>query len=245
MVARPSAKRSWFTVLLVLAVIVLWVIELKREASESHPGSTEHIDNKSRSRQPASKPQQDPPARLPAGKAETQGAYEVYRQCTLENVRGNDGDSFTVRLPDGRKVILRLYFVDTPECEFRRYAGGETNYERIRQQAADMGGITPEQAVDIGKKGKAFTLSLLAQKPFTIYTCWDSPYHDDRFHAFVEVPANGGSRWLHEQLVERGLVRIKTKPADLPDGTPASGHRDHLRALEREAKRMGTGVWGL
>jgi hypothetical protein len=38
---------------------------------------------------------------------------------------------------------------------------------------------------------------------------------------------------------------MKTKPADLPDGTPASKHRDHLRDLERIARKNETGVWGL
>jgi endonuclease YncB( thermonuclease family) len=150
-----------------------------------------------------------------------------------------------LRLPDGRQAEFRLYFVDTPESAFKRYAGGETNHERIRQQAAELGGITPEQAVEIGKKGKAYTLALLGGRPFTIFTCWDSPYHDERYHAFVEVRENGKSRWLHELLVERGLVRMKTKPADLPDGTPASRHKDHLRDLERIAKKNETGVWGL
>jgi endonuclease YncB( thermonuclease family) len=124
-------------------------------------------------------------------------------------------------------------------------SNGETNHERIRQQAAELGGITPEQAVEIGKKGKAFTLGLLGNKPFTIYTEWDSPYNDERYHAFVEVMDGGRKRWLHELLVERGLVRMKTKPADLPDGTTAARHKEHLKELERAAKRSGVGAWGL
>jgi hypothetical protein len=35
------------------------------------------------------------------------------------------------------------------------------------------------------------------------------------------------------------------KPADLPDGTPASRQRDHLRDLERTAKRKAVGMWAL
>jgi hypothetical protein len=45
--------------------------------------------------------------------------------------------------------------------------------------------------------------------------------------------------------VERGLVRLITKPADLPDGTPAAKEKENLRAMEREAKRKEVGVWGL
>lgn len=230
---RPPAKTSWFTVLLVIAAVALWAIEQKNAVAPREKSATRE------SGKPATAPEKRPAS------AEKTGAYETYRNCTLADYRNNDGDSFMLRLPDGREAEFRLYFVDTPESAFKRYSGGETNHERIRQQAAELGGITPEQAVEIGRKGKAFTLGLLDSAPFTIHTCWDSPFHDGRYHAFVEVKENGRTRWLHELLVEKGLVRIKTKPADLPDGTPASKHRDHLRDLERRAKQNGTGVWGL
>ena len=150
-----------------------------------------------------------------------------------------------VKLPDGKKAEFRLYFVDTPESAFKSYAGGDTNHQRIREQAADLGGITPEQAVEIGKKGKAFTLGLLASRPFDIYTRWDSPFNDNRFHAFVEVKYEGKSRWLHEILVEKGLARIHTKGADLPDGTSSARHKARLKELESTAKRSQAGAWGL
>jgi endonuclease YncB( thermonuclease family) len=191
------------------------------------------------------KPQPAPRSQAPAGKSAKAGGYELFSDCTLVEARNNDGDSFMVKLPDGKKAEFRLYFVDTPESAFKSYAGGDTNHQRIRQQAAEMGGITPEQAVEIGKKGKAFTLGLLASRPFDLHTRWDSPFNDNRFHAFIQVRHDGKTRWLEELLVERGLARIKTKPADLPDGTPASEQLQHLKNLERAAKRAETGVWGL
>jgi endonuclease YncB( thermonuclease family) len=237
---RPAAKTSWFTVLLVIAAVAIWALDQKRAVDSRNKPQSRKVEKA------APAPKSNPPlAEKPPAKSEKKGAYEIYRNCTLVEARNNDGDSFMLRLPDGRQAEFRLYFVDTPESAFKRYAGGETNHERIRQQAAELGGITPEQAVEIGKKGKAYTLALLGGRPFTIFTCWDSPYHDERYHAFVEVRENGKSRWLHELLVERGLVRMKTKPADLPDGTPASRHKDHLRDLERIAKKNETGVWGL
>lgn len=225
---KPLAKTSWFTVLLIAAALVVWLIDQKR-ALDPKPRQG-RVETSS----PATKPE----------RSEKSG-YEHYRGCTLVEARHNDGDSFLLKLPDGRTEEFRLYFVDTPESAFKRYAGGETNHERIRQQAAEMGGITPEQAVEIGKKAKAFTLALLAESPCDIFTRWDSPFNDKRYHAFVEVKENGRPRWLHELLVERGLARLKTKPADLPDGTPAESQRNHLRELERKAKKDGTGVWGL
>ena len=173
----------------------------------------------------------------------TTGAYETYLACTLAPARNNDGDSFMVRLPDGREAEFRLYFVDTPESAFKSYPGGDTNHERIRQQAAEMGGISPQQAVEIGRQGKVFTLGLLGGRPFDLHTRWDSPFKDRRYHAFVEVRQDGESRWLHELLVERGLARIKTKAADLPDGTPAAQQHGRLRELERAAQGQRVGVW--
>lgn len=239
---RPKSKNSWFTVLLMIVAVGLWVYHESQNRSSSP--RNESVPSSS-PEQPKPKNAPTPPPAKSTRTAEKAGVYEVFRGCTLVDARNNDGDSFLVHLPDGRNVEIRLYFVDTPESAFKNYGGGETNHPRIRQQAADLGGITPEQAVEIGKKGKKFTLGLLASRPFDLYTVWDSPYNDNRFHAFVEVKQDGKSRWLSELLVERGLARLKTKPADLPDGTPASKQTAHLRELERAAKRAEAGVWGL
>jgi len=238
MIEKPRPRNSWLTVLLIIGAITVWGYNqfhtLTPAARESQPAA--HTDRQA----PGS----------PLTKSESKilakvGGYEVYRGCTLSQARNNDGDSFMVQLPDGKKAEFRLYFVDTPESAFKSYPGGDNNHERIGQQAAEMGGITPQQAVEMGQKGKHFTLDLLASQPFDIYTRWDSPFNDNRFHAFVEVRQGGKSRWLDELLVERGLARIKTKPADLPDGTPAAKQLAHLKDLERAAKRSEAGVWGL
>ncbi|MEO8616530.1 MAG: hypothetical protein ABI600_15415 [Luteolibacter sp.] len=228
---RPKTHSSWLTLLLLIAAIAIWAYDQKKSPGPPARHEVSHTGK-------PSAPRQSPGS-------EKSGRYEVYHGSTLVETRNNDGDSFTVLLSNGKQAEFRLYFVDTPESAFKSYAGGETNHERIRQQAADLGGITPEQAVEIGKKGKAFTLALLASKPFTLWTEWDSPYHDNRFHAHIEVMVDGKPRWLHQLLVERGLVRLITKPADLPDGTPAAREKENLRNLEREAKRKEISVWGL
>ncbi|MEY3895713.1 MAG: hypothetical protein RLZZ214_1233 [Verrucomicrobiota bacterium] len=227
MITKSKPKNSWFTVLLVIAAVAVWTFNETRPAPKTERES--HA-------QPAGKTAERP---------EKSGTYELFRNCTLAEARNNDGDSFLVNLPDGKKTEFRLYFVDTPESAFKSYAGGDTNHQRIRQQAAEMGGITPQQAVKIGQNAKHFTLELLASCPFDIHTRWDSPFNDNRFHAVVGVRQEGKSRWLHELLVEKGFVRIHTKGADLPDGTPAAKHKAHLRDLESTAKRTQAGAWGL
>lgn len=175
--------------------------------------------------------------------SKSNGRYETHTPCTLVDFRNNDGDSFKVRLPDGSEAELRLYFVDTPESAFKSYPGGDTNHHRIREQAADMGGLTAEQAVEIGKAAKSFVTELLESRPFTVHTLWDSPFGDERYHAFIEVESGGRNRWLHEILVERGLARISTKPADLPDGTSAEKQRGKLRAMQETARKSRVGAW--
>lgn len=244
MIRRPPPKVSWLSLLLIAAAVVLWALDQKNSGetkTRSAPVGKTQTPSKPK---PAEK-EQPGSTRPGAAAPENVGGYEIYRNCSLASDHSNDGDSFKVRLPDGRVEIFRLYFVDTPESAFRRYSGGDTNHKRIREQAAYLGGITPEQAVEIGKKSKALTLGLLEETPFTIHTCWDSPYRDQRYHAHVEVKENGRIRWLDELLVERGFARILTKPADMPDGTPANVHKDHLRDLESKAKREGRGAWGL
>ncbi len=229
MTPETKPKNSWFTVLLIITAVALWAYN---QSQSSAPAEREAPRS-----QPSAKEIADTPGRT--------GIYETHRGCTLVEARNNDGDSFMVKLPNGKKAEFRLYFVDTPESAFKTYAGGDTNHPRIREQAADLGGITPEQAVEIGKKAKIFALDKLGSSPFDIHTCWDSPFNDNRFHAFVEVKHDGKSRWLHEILLEKGFARIHTKGAALPDGTTSTRHKTRLKELENAAKRSHVGAWGL
>ncbi|MFT3992202.1 MAG: thermonuclease family protein [Luteolibacter sp.] len=224
MAAKSKGKASSpLIALIIIAAVFLWLRDA-REAKKSGSGNPPPVSSQTQS-----------PSQSPA----RPGAYEVYQNCRLIDHGSNDGDSFLIQLPDGRQETFRLYYVDTPESKFRRYQNGETNFERIRQQADELGRITPEQAVEIGQQGKHFTLDLLKSAPFTLYTVWDSPYHDQRYHAFILV--RGG--YLHQLLIEKGLARIKTKPAPLPDGTSVSAEQQRLRTLENTARKNRVGVW--
>ncbi|WP_193212303.1 hypothetical protein [Luteolibacter marinus] len=177
---------------------------------------------------------------LPAGKLPT-GAYQSFAGCRWVDHRQNDGDSFRVRLPDGRVEQFRLYYVDAPESDFRRYKGGRNNFDRIHDQAKDLG-ISDEQAVEIGRQAKAKVHQWLASTEFTVFTAWDDPFGDHRYHAFIAPP---DGPMVHEFLVINGLARIHTKAAGLPDGTSVHTRLRELREFERIAKRDGRGAWGL
>lgn len=227
MAIRAKKQNPWFVILIIAAAVILWALDQRKAADEPPPRKTEQRE-KSAPSSPA--PPSADPEKAPS--SSRTGKYETYRGCTLADDRTNDGDSFRVRLPDGRKEIFRLYFVDTPESAFKTYGNGEDNHDRIRDQARDMR-VSPDEAVEIGKRAKSFVLGLLGSKPFTIHTVWDSPYNDRRYHAFIEVESGGKKRWLHELLIEKHLARIKTKPAELPDGTPVSEQRRKLEAMLR------------
>lgn len=224
-----SNSRSIVPILILVAAIALWAFDSYRQGNSGRePKGRQERDVGAIPPLANPKPSGNAPART--------GKYETYSGCTLADDKSNDGDSFRVKLPDGRAEIIRLYFVDCPESAFRTYAGGQTNHARINDQAADMGGITPQEAVEIGKKARDFTLSHLGKAPFTLHTEWDSPFNDRRYHGFIVINYNGKPRFLHELLVEKGYARIHTKGAQLPDGTSQRKQEEHLRELQRKGR---------
>jgi endonuclease YncB( thermonuclease family) len=101
-----------------------------------------------------------------AQKAPRAKPFERIDGCLLEPDKWTDGDSFRVRLPDGRLETFRLYFLDTTESRSRG--------KRSDEQAAYFG-FTQAEAIQLGKVAKAFTASKLA-RPFTVYTRWRSVF---------------------------------------------------------------------
>jgi hypothetical protein len=81
--------------------------------------------------------------------------FQPFDGCIYKPQRWSDGDSFHVILPDGKEVIFRLYFVDTPEEE-RVYA------DRIAEQAAHFG-ISPNAAAEVGREASEFTQNRRSQ----------------------------------------------------------------------------------
>ena len=147
----------------------------------------------------------------------------------LEPDEWTDGDSFRVRLPDGRLETFRLYFVDTTES---RPQG-----DRSEDQAAYFG-ITREQSVALGKKALAFTRAALSE-PFTIHTRWRSLF-GVRWLGMVTTSTGED---LGELLVRNGLARIYGVRTPLPHGKTSREYLAKLKALEEQAKAERLGGW--
>lgn len=169
--------------------------------------------------------------------------WTKYQNVTLTRHHNNDGDSFRVTMENGAEQEFRLYFVDTPESQLKRYQDGNTNSERIAKQASYFGNLTSEQSIALGKKAKDFMLELLSEQAFDVFSCHEEVFDSGRFYCHVRLKWKGQARWMDELLVENGLARIITQPADLPDGTSAEAHKKQLHRLQAQAKKARRGGW--
>jgi endonuclease YncB( thermonuclease family) len=154
--------------------------------------------------------------------------------CIYKPQRWNDGDSFHVLLPDGKEIVFRLYFVDSPEEE-RVYA------DRIAEQAAYFG-LSSDAAAEIGRAASEFTKRALA-KPFTVYTRWRRALGRSANWRYYAIVITAERHDLSELLVRNGLARIYGTRTPLPDGRDSREYLAHLRELENEAKRAKRGAW--
>lgn len=180
------------------------------------------------------------PEGAPGGTSRING-YDRLEGCRLIDHRDNDGDSFHLRHGD-RDIELRLYFVDSPEKYLSdRYA---EQRRRVAEQGRDLGGLSPEQTVELGQAAQRYTEQRLRAGPFTVYTKWEAVYDSGRVYGFVELPGGDGAR-LCEELVRNGLARIHTKGVATPEGRGRRDYEAHLGALERAAREAGRGAWGL
>jgi endonuclease YncB( thermonuclease family) len=95
-----------------------------------------------------------------AQKAPPAKQFERFDGCVLTPDEWTDGDSFRVRLPDGRLKTFRLYFVDTTESRSRGEALGRPG-----------GLLRPNEtgAIKFGEEAKGVTGAAL-RRPFTIQT---------------------------------------------------------------------------
>ncbi len=228
---KQKMKTLLAVVILVVAVILkLW----KGSSGESSPERDGSIAS--------------PEAGAFSGKftpVKTSGAgLELLSKCRLISGRNSDGDSFHVKHEKGENQF-RLYFVDTPESEYKEYRGGDNNGKRLDQQAEYFGGLSRDQVTKVGLEGKAFTLGLLKKKPFKVLTKWEDVVRPGREYCFVIVEWEGREVYLHELLVAHGLVRVHTKGTDMPQGKGWRAQRKYLESWEKEVKAQGIGAWGM
>lgn len=167
--------------------------------------------------------------------AAPQPNWEKLEGCTLGDTKWADGDSFHVK-HNGQELIIRLYFVDTPED-----TADQRFPERIAEQAAYFGISSPE-VLKVGDAARSFTAKTLGSAPFTVYTCGQDAMgasKQQRIYGVVET--NQGD--LAELLVKNGLARIYGKRIIMPDGMDSRQYLEKLGKLEQAAKQRRVGGW--
>jgi endonuclease YncB( thermonuclease family) len=158
--------------------------------------------------------------------------------CTHVAAPWADGDSFLVRLPEGKETVFRLYFVDCIETE----VGDVTGKRRLREQARYFGVEDFALAREFGLEATRLVAEALS-KPFTVHTTFSkAPGRGGkpRHYAFITT-AEGQD--LAGLLVEKGLARAFGFGRE----TPRSVHRDDWQAQLEDAELVaalrGRGIW--
>ena len=168
--------------------------------------------------------------------------WSYLKECRLITGRNGDGDSFHVKHEQG-ETEFRLYYVDTPESEYKTYRGGDSNGKRIAEQGDYFGGLSQQETTAIGQEGKNFVKKLLAKNDFEVSTKWENVYGPERKYCLVQVRWEGEDIYLHELLVARGLARIHTRGTDLPQGRDYRAQKAYLKTVEKTARKKKVGAW--
>jgi competence protein ComEA len=164
---------------------------------------------------------------------------QTYGGCEVIAVPWADGDSFSVRFPDGQVRTVRLYGVDCLESSESR---SEVNVKRLSEQKRWFGIQQTEVAQKIGQDGKRETHHLLSA-PFSVHTSFTDARGDaryDRIYGFVTL---SDGRDLSEHLVSAGYARAYGMARSTPRGVRAQTWQSELRKLEANAARAGLGAW--
>ncbi len=163
---------------------------------------------------------------------------EELKPCSFVTSDWADGDSFLVKLPDGKEKVFRLYYVDCIEQSI----SDESDARRLREQSRYFGVSDVKISAEHGKNAARFTAEQLS-KPFTIHTSFAEARGRSgkpRFYAFVTT---SDGRDLGQRLVENGLARTVGIGRETPTGTPRDEWDAFLKDLELGAALRGIGIW--
>lgn len=163
---------------------------------------------------------------------------QKFEDCTLVEQDWTDGDSFMVRLPDSREIVLRLYYVDCIE----QSVSTTSDKRRLREQARYFGLQDFRVAVDFGRKAAQFTIQSLSS-PFTIYTSFADARGRSgkpRYYAFIET---SDRKDLARLLIENGLARAYGMSRETPSGVHRDEWQNYLSDLEFASALRKSGAW--
>jgi competence protein ComEA len=187
---------------------------------------------------------------LAAGEAEGEKdgrtGLSRFEGCELVPANWADGDSFSVKFPDGKERTIRLYGVDCLEW----HVTNETDARRLRAQRRYFGiseaGGSAEASIAVAKglgEEAAIRVREVLGKPFTVHTAWADARGDGKHERYYGFVSTGAGRDLGEVLVEEGLARAFGVCRMAPYGSSRDDHRERLRDLELTAAIQKRGIW--
>jgi DNA uptake protein ComE-like DNA-binding protein len=166
-------------------------------------------------------------------------SLQKFSGCTLVPNEWADGDSFSVRFPDGKKHTVRLYGADCFEMHIH---GDDSNARRLRDQRRYFGIDDILTAKSFGEAAKSETARSLG-KPFTVYTAFADGRGDARFSRIYGFVVTADGKNLSEWLIQQGLARAFGVSRQLPNGTGGNEWKEQLADFELIAARAGRGAW--
>ena len=163
---------------------------------------------------------------------------QKFENCSLAEVVWADGDSFPVKLPNGKEIVLRLYYVDCNEVA----AATETDQRRVRDQSSYFGIDDHQVTLEFGRLAADEVKKLLA-KPFTVQTAFaTAPGRSAKPRTYGFITLSDG-RDLGEVLVGEGLARSYGVRRNTPDGLNAEAAEAKMDDLELGAAIARRGIW--
>ncbi|MGA0850107.1 MAG: helix-hairpin-helix domain-containing protein [Chthoniobacterales bacterium] len=163
---------------------------------------------------------------------------QKFEGCRYVEAGWADGDSFPVKLPDGKEIVLRLYYVDCNEVS----AATETDQRRVRDQSSYFGIDDHQITLESGRLAAEKTKTLLAE-PFTVHTAFASaPGRSAKPRTYGFVTLSDG-RDLGETLVGEGLARSYGVRRNTPEGLNAEAAEAKMDDLELGAAIARRGIW--
>jgi competence protein ComEA len=163
---------------------------------------------------------------------------QKFENCSLVEAGWADGDSFPVKIPDGKEIVLRLYYVDCNEVA----AATETDQRRVRDQSSYFGIDDHQVTLEFGRRAADEVKKLLA-KPFTVQTAFaTAPGRSAKPRTYGFITLSDG-RDLGEVLVDEGLARSYGVRRNTPDGLNAEAAEAKMDDLELGAAIARRGIW--
>jgi DNA uptake protein ComE-like DNA-binding protein len=163
---------------------------------------------------------------------------QKFEKCSLVEAGWADGDSFPVKLPNGKEIVLRLYYVDCNEVA----AATETDQRRVRDQSSYFGIDDHQVTLEFGRRATDEVKKLLAT-PFTVQTAFaTAPGRSAKPRTYGFVMLSDG-RDLGEALVDEGLARSYGVRRNTPDGLNAEAAEAKMDDLELGAAIARRGIW--